>query len=75
MESGVILWVVGIQRIGQKKENKMAFIIIILYFLPTVIGFKKKNVDGIFLLNLLLGWTYLGWVIALIWAVIDEKRK
>ena len=35
------------------------------------------NQDSICTLNLLLGWTIIGWIIALIWAVsdFDESRK
>lgn len=40
------------------------------YFLPTVIGFKNRNVLAIFILNLFLGWTVLGWIAALIWSVL-----
>lgn len=42
-----------------------------LYFLPTIIAVagKRRNTLAIFLLNLLLGWTFIGWVIALVWAV------
>lgn len=41
-----------------------------LYFLPTIIGAlrRKQNLVGIFLLNLLLGWTLVGWIIALVMA-------
>jgi hypothetical protein len=42
--------------------------LLVLYFLPSIVGRKKKNAQAIFVLNLLLGWTLLGWVIALIWA-------
>ncbi|MDD2731089.1 MAG: superinfection immunity protein [Candidatus Portnoybacteria bacterium] len=43
-----------------------------LYFLPTLIAFLRqhKNKLAIFLLNLLLGWTILGWVVSLVWSVI-----
>ena len=43
-----------------------------LYFLPTLIAFLRqhKNKLAIFLLNLLLGWTVLGWVVSLVWSVI-----
>jgi hypothetical protein len=50
----------------------IAFIIsLAVYFLPTIIAAvrKKRNVLAIFLLNLFLGWTFIGWVVALVWAV------
>jgi hypothetical protein len=42
----------------------------LLYFLPTVIAFarSKRDTTAILLLNLFLGWTLIGWVIALVWA-------
>jgi len=44
------------------------FCTILLYFLPAIIGRDKGDAAGIFLLNLFLGWTVIGWVLALIWA-------
>lgn len=43
----------------------------VLYFLPTIIAFarNKRDTTSILLLNLFLGWTAIGWVIALVWAV------
>ncbi|MBU1999287.1 MAG: superinfection immunity protein [Candidatus Omnitrophica bacterium] len=42
-----------------------------LYLLPSLISFlrRNKNYPAIFLLNLTLGWTFLGWIAALIWSV------
>jgi hypothetical protein len=40
-----------------------------VYFLPTFVGQSKRNAGAIFLLNLLLGWTLVGWVVALVWAM------
>ena len=42
------------------------------YFIPSIIGYRKKNGVAIFVLNLLLGWTILGWIIALIWACCKD---
>ena len=53
----------------------MVCFLAILYLLPSIIGFNKKSALGIFVLNLLLGWTYIGWVIALVWAIVAEKAK
>jgi hypothetical protein len=46
-----------------------------LYFLPTIIVLarRKRNVLGPILVNVLLGWTVIGWIAALIWALtVDE---
>ena len=44
---------------------------LLFYFLPTVCAFYRKHNAraGIFVLNLLLGWTLIAWVIALIWSL------
>ncbi|HEY3927213.1 MAG TPA: superinfection immunity protein [Candidatus Koribacter sp.] len=42
-----------------------------VYFLPTVCAFYRKHNAraAIFVLNLLLGWTLIAWVIALVWSL------
>lgn len=44
----------------------------LMYFLPAIIGHNKRNAAGIFLVNLFLGWTIIGWVVALFWACTAE---
>jgi Superinfection immunity protein len=41
-----------------------------LYFIPflTALGNEHRQCTAIFILNLFLGWTLLGWVAALVWA-------
>ncbi len=53
-------------------ELLLVVLIFALYFLPTLIAFLRqhKNSLAIFLLNLLLGWTVLGWVASLVWSVM-----
>jgi len=41
-----------------------------LYILPTILAWRKKQRTPILLLNLFLGWTGLGWVGALVWALV-----
>jgi hypothetical protein len=50
-------------------------ILLVPYFLPTIIAIlrKKTNVAAILLINFLLGWTVVGWIIALVWAVSTER--
>ena len=45
----------------------------LLYFLPTLIGRHKTDAMAIFIVNLLFGWTVIGWFIALIWACTAER--
>lgn len=46
-----------------------------LYFLPTIIALvrHKRNTPAIFVLNLLLGWSFVGWVVALVWSLSAER--
>jgi len=48
-------------------------VIFAIYFAPTIAGWKKKNRGAIMMLNLLAGWTFIGWVIAMVWAVSYER--
>src|SRR5215469_16430947 len=43
---------------------------LIFYFLPTIVASKRQHTDkdAIFVINLFLGWTLIGWMIALAWA-------
>ena len=44
---------------------------IVIYFLPSIIAAarSKRDLLSIFWLNFFLGWTAIGWIIALVWAV------
>ncbi len=46
----------------------------LMYFLPTIIGREKSDAGFIFLVNLLLGWTVVGWIVAFIWACAADTR-
>lgn len=52
-------------------------VIILIYFLPGLIanGRDHKNTAAIFILNLFLGWTALGWIISLVWAFTDNVHR
>ncbi len=42
-----------------------------IYFVPTVVASLRnhRNVLAIAIVNLLFGWSCIGWVVALIWAL------
>ena len=50
-------------------------IVLPIYFVPTIVAIvrKVKNLAAIIVLNVLLGWTFLGWVGSLVWALAAEK--
>jgi len=54
----------------------VAFVLLFPYFLPTIIAIlrRKANTGGIFVLNLLLGWTLIGWIGALVWSLSADAQ-
>lgn len=46
--------------------------VVFFYFFPSFVGRNRREGLSIFILNLFLGWSFLGWVIALIWAVTKD---
>jgi hypothetical protein len=50
----------------------LAYLIVLaaVYFIPAVVAYNRRhhNAHAIFMLDLLLGWTLLGWILALVWA-------
>lgn len=43
------------------------------YFLPTIIATLRnhRNAGAIVAVNVLLGWTFIGWVVALVWSMTN----
>ena len=55
----------------------MVLAIILAYFIPTIVALirGKKNKGSIIVVNVFLGWSVIGWVVALAWACgSDEKH-
>jgi hypothetical protein len=67
--------------LGTAGEKVLAVALIALaisiYFLPSFAAhsLKKTNFTAIFVLNLFLGWTLLGWVVALVWALTKDSSE
>ena len=53
-------------------ELLVIVLIFAVYFLPTLVAVLRqhKNRIAIFLLNLFLGWSVLGWVVSLVWSAM-----
>jgi len=57
-------------------------IILIVYMIPTFVAFGKTNFGAVLFLNLFLGWTVVGWLVAFVMAAsgksvadADRQRK
>ena len=55
----------------------LLIIVMLVYILPWLVALGREHhqANAIGLLNLLLGWTALGWIIALIWAATHVEQK
>lgn len=55
-------------------------VMVVSYFIPTVVAYKRNKVSkgSVLILNLFLGWTFVGWVASLVWAMktdlVDLKK-
>lgn len=54
----------------------MVAIAVAAYFLPTMVALSRNhhNMSALAALNLLLGWTLIGWVAALVWALSNHPE-
>lgn len=52
-----------------------SIILVGVYFIPALIATKRDHPQksAILIINILLGWTFLGWVIALVWAILKQE--
>ena len=57
----------------------MVFLIILLalYFIPSIIALMRshKDMPAIAAINILLGWTFIGWFVSFIWSLSDPKGR
>ena len=50
------------------------FIYLAIYFIPVIVAYIRKhnNTIAIGILTLFLGWTFLGWLAALLWSLNSD---
>jgi hypothetical protein len=69
--SGVYLWRDLRGGLGVLGTLVLVGLGVLFLFIPTFVAYHRghPNAMAIFALNLLLGWTFVGWVVALVWAL------
>jgi hypothetical protein len=47
----------------------------VIYLVPTIVAVHRecRNIGSIVALNLLVGWTIIGWAAALVWALMSNE--
>lgn len=57
--------------------RNFGIVYVLFYFLPLFIAMMRKHVNtvAIGVLTLLLGWTLIGWIVALVWSFTASVRK
>jgi hypothetical protein len=70
----------GNSRKGYVMEVLVVLLLLfLLYILPTIVAWRRKHPseNAIAIVNIFLGWTFIGWVVALAWAftAIETPKK
>jgi hypothetical protein len=63
---------------GNPTRGLMVLIVLsVIYFLPWLVAWSRQHpaTDAISITNLVLGWTVLGWLGALVWAAMPVRRE
>lgn len=53
------------------------FISLAIYFIPVIIAYVRKhnNILAITILTIFLGWTFFGWLAAVLWALNSDVQE
>jgi hypothetical protein len=59
------------------QELVILLLLVVPYFIPMIIAMARDhpNRSAIAALNLLAGWSVIGWVAALVWALMSPREK
>lgn len=67
----------GIGGLSLAELSPVFFLLMFLYALPTFIAWRRKHnsLGSVAIVNILTGWSLIGWVAALIWSFLDNDTK
>lgn len=51
-------------------------LLLVFYFIPTISAYCRdhNNTAAIACVNILLGWTVIGWIGAMVWSLTDNRK-
>lgn len=52
-------------------------LVVIIYIIPIIVANKRKHPNklAITVLNIFLGWSFIGWIVALVWACTTNQNN
>jgi uncharacterized membrane protein len=61
---------------GNTTNIIMLLLVVLIYMLPTLIAFGREHPrrQDLAVVNILLGWTLIGWVAVFLWALLAETE-
>jgi hypothetical protein len=62
--------------VTREAANDPVLLLALFYFLPTIVALVRGHLSAaaIAILNLLLGWTVVGWIVALVWSFSGDTK-
>jgi hypothetical protein len=62
---------------GNTTTILMLLVIVVLYMLPSLIAFGREHPrrQDITLINILVGWTLIGWIVVFLWASLSHVER
>lgn len=71
---------VGLTLEDYPEQSQLFFYLVgicLVYFVPALVAYRRDHHQkmAIAALNILLGWTVLGWIAALIWSVTQVRKR
>ena len=62
---------------GSTSTILMVLAIVVIYMLPTLIAFGREHPrrQDITVVNILLGWTLIGWIGVFLWALLTQVEE
>jgi hypothetical protein len=63
--------------LGNTTNILMLLLVVVIYMLPTVIAFGREHPrrQDIAVVNILLGWTLIGWIAVFLWALLVQVEN
>ena len=58
------------------QELLLVLLLLMPYFIPSFIAVSRhhRNKTAIIVLNIFVGWSVIGWIIALVWSFTNDKE-